>query len=167
MVKVAMSGCKYRVSEGAKRQGKKVNKLRARRGREEAQDYMREAKDLNQDESEELSFVPSAISVPQQPLFRCDNRCSEKTLSFWQFASVVIKEGEESYTTDMCQQCHNKSLVARGDKPLTKWQWFEFVEKKAHRGRLWKMLGKDQYVREMWESYCRESLKSKNVSRGS
>ena len=73
--------------------------------------------------SEEISFVPSAISVPQKPLFRCDNRCSEKTLSFWQFASVVIiKEGEESYTTNFCQQCCNESLVARGEKPLTKWQ---------------------------------------------
>ena len=61
---------------------------------------MREAIDLNQEESDEISFVPSAISVPQKPLFRCDNRRSEKTLSFWQFASVVIKEGEESHTTN-------------------------------------------------------------------
>ena len=30
-------------------------------------------------------------------MFRCDNQCSDKTLSFWQLASVVIKEGEESY----------------------------------------------------------------------
>ena len=90
---------------------------------------MREGKDLNQEEGEEISFVPSAISVPQKPLFRCDNRCSEKTNSFWQSASVVMKEGEESYTTILCQQRYNKSLEAKGDKPLTKWQWYEFVEK--------------------------------------
>ena len=71
-----------------------------------------QAKDLNQEESEEISFVPSAISVPQKPLFRCDNQCSEKTLSFWQFASVVIKEGEDSYTPNLCQQCFHDSLVA-------------------------------------------------------
>ena len=40
----------------------------------------------------QISFVPSAISVPPKPMFRCDNRCSEKTYSVWQFASVVIKE---------------------------------------------------------------------------
>ena len=71
-------------------------------------------------------------------MFRCDNCCNEKALSLRQFASVVIKEGEESYTTNSCQQCYKKFLVARGDKPLTKWQWYEFVEKKAHRGRHWK-----------------------------
>ena len=38
-----------------------------------------------------MSFVPSAI-----------NQCSEKTLSFWQLSSVVIQEGEESYTTNTC-----------------------------------------------------------------
>ena len=33
---------------------------------EERQDYVREANDMNQEESEEISFVPSAISVPQK-----------------------------------------------------------------------------------------------------
>ena len=79
---------------------------------EETQDNVREAKDLNQEEAEEISFVPSAISVPPKPLFRCDNRCGENPLSFWQFASVAIKEGEESYTTNLCQQCCNKFLVS-------------------------------------------------------
>ena len=94
---------------------------------EETQDYVREAKDLNQDEREETSFVPSA-----NPLFLCDKRCSEKILSFWQFASVVMKEDEKSHTTNSCQQCYNESLVAKGDKPLTKWQWYEFVEKRRN-----------------------------------
>ena len=62
-----------------------------------------------------MSFVPSAISVPQKPLFRCENQCGEKTLSFWQLASVVIKGGEESYATNLCQQCYNKYLEAKGD----------------------------------------------------
>ena len=112
---------------------------------EETQDCVREAKDVDQQEAEEMSFVPSAISVPQKPLFRCDNQCREKTLSFWQLASL-IKEGEESYTTNSCQKCHNESLEAEGDKPLTKWQWYAVVEKKAHRGMLWRMRGKDQYI---------------------
>ena len=52
------------------------------------------AKDTDQEEAEEMSFVPSAISVPRKPMFRRDNQCSEKTLSFWQLVLVVIKEGE-------------------------------------------------------------------------
>ena len=43
-----------------------------------------------------ISFVPSAMSVPQKPLFRCDNQCSEKTLSYWQLTSVVVNEGDEA-----------------------------------------------------------------------
>ena len=71
---------------------------------EETLDYVREASDMDQEEADEISFVPSAISVPQKPLVRCDNQCSEKTLSFWQLASVVMKEGEEPGTTNLCQQ---------------------------------------------------------------
>ena len=52
----------------------------------------------------------------------------------------MIKEGEESYTTNLCQQCCNESLVARGDKPLTKRQWYEFVQKK---GASWKVMEND------------------------
>ena len=51
---------------------------------EETQDYVREAKSAEQEEVEELSFVPCAASVPQTMIFRCDNQYSEKTLSFWQ-----------------------------------------------------------------------------------
>ena len=86
--------------------------------------------------------MPSAISIPQKPMFWCDNRCSEDALSFWQFASVVVEEGEESYTADLCQQCYNKHLMAKGDAPLTKWHWYAAVEKKAHRGRPRRMLDK-------------------------
>ena len=103
---------------------------------EETQDYVRVSLDLSREEAEEISFVPSAISVPQKPMFWCDNRCTEKALSFWQFASVAVEEGVPR--GNLCQQCYNKILVAKGDKPL----WYAVVEKKAHRGMLWRMLGK-------------------------
>ena len=77
---------------------------------EETQDHVSEAKSTEQEEMEERIFVPSAVrSVPQKPLFRCDNQCSEKTLSYWQLASVVGNEGDEAYTTNLCQKC-NKHL---------------------------------------------------------
>ena len=77
-----------------------------------------------------------------------------------------MKEGEESYTANLCQKCYNETLKAKGEKPLTKWQWHEFVKKNAHRGRLWKMMGKEQHVREMWEYFLPRKSKSKKVSRG-
>ena len=116
----------------------------------EPQDDAREASDTDQEEAERLSFAPSATSVPQKPLFRGDNQCSEKTLNKGQLVSVVIQEGEESYTTNICQKCYNDSLKAKGEKTLTNWQWRQFAGQKAHRGRLWKMVGKDQHVRGMW-----------------
>ena len=44
---------------------------------EETQDYVREAKGAENEEEEERTFVPSAVSVPLKPLFRCDRQCSE------------------------------------------------------------------------------------------
>ena len=44
----------------------------------------------------------------------------------------------------------------RRRKTLTNVQWREFAEQKAHRGRLWKMMEKEQYVRGMWEYFCQE-----------
>ena len=107
---------------------------------EETTGIRERTKDLNPEEAEETSFVPSAISVPQKPLFRCDNRCSEMTLSFCQFASVVMKEGEESYTTNLCQQCHNKSLEARGDKTIDK---VAVVRVCGEKGASWKAMEND------------------------
>ena len=84
MVNVTMNGSKFKIPEGkVTRQEKKVKKLIARREKirvafEETQDNARKAKDADQDEAEEMSFVPSAISVPQKPLFRSDNQCFSK-----------------------------------------------------------------------------------------
>ena len=101
-------------------------------GSEETQDYVREAKSTDQQEVEELSFVSSAISVPQEMIVRCD-QCSEETLSFWEFAPVAIRESEESYTTDICEKCYNGSPRAKGEKPLTNWQCRESSRSKRRK----------------------------------
>ena len=49
---------------------------------EETQDYVRESLTLSHDEAEEISFVPSSLSIPRGPMFWCDNRCSNKALRF-------------------------------------------------------------------------------------
>ena len=52
----------------------------------------------------------------------------------------MIKEGEELYTTNLCQQCYNKSLEAKEDTPLTKWQWYSVYREK---GASWKAVEND------------------------
>ena len=104
---------------------------------------MREAKGTELEEEEERTFVPSAVSVPLKPLFRCDRQCSGKTLSYWQLASVVENEGDEAFSTNLCQMCFNKHLQAKGEEPLTNVKSRQVVETKAYRGRMWKMMGKN------------------------
>ena len=87
---------------------------------DETQDYVREGKSTEQEEEEERTFVP--------------RQCSENTLSFWQLASVV-DEGDEAYTTNLCQKCFNKHCQAKGEMPLSNVQWRQVVEKKAYHGR--------------------------------
>ena len=70
MVKAATSGC--RQSEAPGEEGEEIKSAKRKIIRvesEETQDYVREASDMDQEEAEEISFVPSAISVPQKPLF--------------------------------------------------------------------------------------------------
>ena len=55
-----------------------------------------------------------------EALFRCDNQCSEKTLSYWQLASVVLNEGDEAYTTNLCQKCFNKHSEGKRRKAADK-----------------------------------------------
>ena len=71
---------------------------------------MREGKRSTEQEENEQR---TAVSVPLKPLFRCDRQCSEETLSYWQLASVVVNEGDEAYTTNLCQMCFNKHLQAK------------------------------------------------------
>ena len=77
---------------------------------------LRKRSSAEQEEVEERIFVPSAVSVLQKMMFRCDKQCSEKSLSYWQLASVVINEREESYTTNICLKCFNNSLKQQEKK---------------------------------------------------
>ena len=64
---------------------------------------------------EEKKLYQVRSVFPQKMMFRCDKQCSEKSLSYWQLTSVVINEGEESYTTNLCQKCFDNSLMAKGE----------------------------------------------------
>ena len=66
---------------------------------EETQDYVGDAKSMEHEEEEERIFAPSAVSVSQKMMFRCDKQCCDNSLSCWQLASVVVNEGEECAST--------------------------------------------------------------------
>ena len=59
--------------------------------RRQPQDFVCGMLAISQEEAEELAFVPSAFSEPRGSLYFCDNRCSEKAVRYWQFASVVVE----------------------------------------------------------------------------
>ena len=54
---------------------------------------------------------------------------------------MVVEGSGEACTLNLCQQCCNEKLVQQGKQPLIFWQWKGVVERKAHRGRLWEVLG--------------------------
>ena len=130
---------------------------------EKTQDYVRETLAPSQEEAEELGFVPSALSEPRGPIHWCDNRCSEKAVGCWQFASVVVEEGGEAHTTNLCQQCCNEKLAQQGKQPLKLWQRRGVVEKKAHRARRWKVMGNEQFLRGMREYFTLERAGARKI----
>ena len=136
------------------------HKLRVRK--RDTQDYVCEMLSISPQEAEEPAFVPSAISEPRGAFHFCDNRCSENAIRYWQFASVVVEEGGEARTVNLCQQCYNERRVQQGELRLNSWQWRAVVEKKAHRGRIWRMMGHEQFTRGVWEYFtlkCAEARK--------
>ena len=75
---------------------------------EEIQNYVCYMLSISPEEAEELAFVPSAVSEPRGAINFCDNLGSEKAIRYQQFASVVVEEGGEARTVNLCQQCYNE-----------------------------------------------------------
>ena len=84
-------------------------------------------------------------------------RSSAEEMSFGVTIAAVTRSSEFASV--------NESLTAEGLAPLKNWQWKAVVEQKAHRGRLWKMLGKDQLLKGMWV-YLSLERASEKVSEG-
>ena len=82
-----------------------------------------------------------------------DNRCSEKALRYMQIALMVKEEGGLARTTNLCQRCYNEKLVQQGKQSLKSKEWKEVLVKMAHRGRLWKVFGSEQFLLGMWEYF--------------
>ena len=75
----------------------------------------------------------------QGPKRRAVIPCCEKSFRFNQIAEMVT-EGGEAHTISLCKLCYNETPVRQGKQPLEVAEWKEIVERKTHRGRLWKNL---------------------------
>ena len=62
---------------------------------------------------------------------------------------MVVEDGGDARTITLCKLCYNTKLVQQGKQPLKLCEWKGVVEKKAHGGRLWKVLGSEQFLRGM------------------
>ena len=116
--------------EGIRSPKRKVIRVEA----EETQDYVREEKITEFEEEKQRTFIPSAVSVPPKLLFRCDRQYSEKILSFWQLASVVVNEGDEAHTTNLCQIGFNKHFAGKRRRTTDKCEVEAGCEKRRRNG---------------------------------
>ena len=74
---------------------------------------------LSNEEVEELRWIPSAVTIPQKPIFKCDNECSDEVLKYWQCAEVLAERDEEVYTSNLCEKCYRRDREEKGEQPLT------------------------------------------------
>ena len=133
---------------------------------EETHDYVRERLAIRQEEADEIGFVPSASREPRGVYCWCENRCSEKALRYMQTASMVIEEGGEARTINLFQRWYNEKLVQQGKQSLKSKEGRETVERKAHRGRLWKIFGSEELLRGMWESFTLKRAWARKILAG-
>ena len=63
----------------------------------------------------------------------------------------------------LCQQCHNEQMVQQDKPRLNSWQCRAVVEKKAHRGRMWKIMESEQVFRAVWEYFTLKRAEAKNI----
>ena len=81
----------------------------------------------DEEEMEELSFVPSAVSEPRWSLHVCDNKCREKGFTFFQVAAVVSQEGGAAHTINLCKQCYNERRLKQDEEEVTASKWRALV----------------------------------------
>ena len=105
-------------------------------------------------------------SASREEQFTSVTRCSEKAVRYWQFASVVVEEGGEARTVNLCQQCYHERLVQQGEPRLNSWQVRAVVEKKAHSGRIWRVMGGEPFTRGMWEYSILRRAEAKRIREG-
>ena len=73
----------------------------------------------NEEEMEELSFIPCAVSEPRWAVHMCDNKCREEGFKFNQIAAIVTEEGGAVRTINLCKQCYDVRRLNKGEREVT------------------------------------------------
>ena len=83
----------------------------------------------------------------------CDNRCSDKATRFWQIASMVVEEGGKKPAQSICVNSAAMKRCAAGQTATEIMAMERVVEKKAHRGKVWKVFGCERFLGGMSEYF--------------
>ena len=76
----------------------------------------------------------------------------EKAVGYWEISSMVVEEGGEAHTINLCRQCYNEQLVQQGKSRLKVWQWKgDGVEESA------------SWIRGVWEYFALERAEVKKI----
>ena len=73
----------------------------------------------DENDVEELRFVPSAVSEPRWALHMCDDKCGKEGFTFFTAAAVVSEEGGAADTLNLC----SKGVTTKGDWSKAKKRW--------------------------------------------
>ena len=92
-------------------------------------DQKTEAEDEN--DMEELSFVPSAVSEPRWGLHMCCNKCREKGFMFYEIAAIVSEEGGAAQTINLRKKCHNERRAKQGEAEVAASKWRALIERRT------------------------------------
>ena len=121
----------------------------------------------SQEEVEVMGFVPSAENEPLCALHLCDNGCMEQGFKYFQIAAIVSEEGGAVHTFNVCTHCYKERRVKRGEQPVKAAQWREMMEQEAHRDKLWKVFGTEQFMRGMGDALRRQKSMDQSSPGGS
>ena len=91
----------------------------------------------SEQDMEELSFIPNAVSEPRWALHMCDNMCGEEGFKSHQYVAIVTDEGGAVRAINLRKQCFNARRLKQGERRVTASKWTEVVEQMALQGRLW------------------------------
>ena len=98
------------VGIGARRRKRKAVVRKESADTQEQESCQLNDMDVDMDEKEELSFVPSAVSRTagwHEPKLVCDRQCREDGFQVPRHASVMVVDDGEAHTMNHCKVCYN------------------------------------------------------------
>ena len=120
--------------------------------------------DVDMDENnEELSFVPSAVSDSaawHEPKFMCDRQRRTGGLKCYETATILVVDDGKPHT---CMNCQNMRQTERKDPKVSRKRWRIMVGEKSSRCRCSACLEATGFENKMWERYATKKIFAKGL----